>query len=354
MVEAMMTRTRIAVVGAGFGRYALVPAFRNDPRCEIVAICTRSVVTAARAAAELGISRAYADAATMFDDGGIDAVAVASPPSAQAQLVRLALSRSIPVFAEKLLALSVDDACALRDAAREAGVANAMDYIFPELDAWSAGRSLLEDGYIGVPRHLTVSWMIESHDQRYALETWKTDAEAGGGALHHFGPHVLHYVEWLLGSISHLSAVIARAPDSSRPGDTAADLCLEFANGASGTVSLSTAAPLGTGHRVEIFGSRGGLVLTNETNDPVRGFRLLAGNKDTVNLREVRRAENPSIPGLDSRVESVSRIASRFLDWIQTGKPMRPSFEDGARVQVLLDAAMRAHATGSRICVSNA
>lgn len=347
-----MTRTRVAVVGAGFGRYALVPAFRCDPRCEIVAICTRSDDSAARAAAELGIARAYSDAAVMMDDGGIDAVAIATPPSSQPLVAKLALSRSVAVFAEKLLALSVEDARGLSEAAETAGVANVVDYIFPELDVWMAARDLVRDGFIGPVRHMTVSWMIETHDNRYGLETWKTEPRSGGGALQHFAPHVFYYVEWLLGPIERLSATAWRAPDSCRPGDTSVVLGLEFASGASGSISLSTTAPLGSGHRMEIYGSSGALVLVNDTRDFVRGFRLLAGNKDTQRLGETGTFSpmEPSV-GVDSRVEPVSRLASRFVDWIRTGQPTRPSFRDGLRVQVLLETAKRSHLTGSRILV---
>ena len=44
--------------------------------------------------------------------------------------------------------------------------------------------------------------------------------------------------------------------------------------------------------------------------------------------------------GTDSRVRPVARLASRFLDWMETGSPTSPSFKEGARVQALIDAAI--------------
>jgi predicted dehydrogenase len=347
-----MTRTRVAVVGGGFGRYALAPAFRRDPRCEVVAVCTRSRASAERVAAELGIARAYADPGAMFDEGGFDAVAIATPPASQPPIARLALERSVPVFAEKLLALTVEDARSLAEMAESARVANVVDYIFPEIEAWRTARDLLRDAYIGSLRHLAVEWMIESYDHRNGLETWKTDDASGGGVLLHFGPHVFYYLEWLMGSIARLSATVTRAPDSRRSGDTAVTLGLEFASGASGSVTLSTAAPLGRGHRVEIYGSSGALLLVNDSGDHVRGFRLLAGNRGTQGLRAIEpEAPGEPLEGMDARVGPVSRLASRFVDWIHTGQPTRPSFRDGLRVQLLLDAAARSHRTGSRVGV---
>jgi predicted dehydrogenase len=348
-----MPATRIAIVGAGFGRYALAPAFRRVGCCEIVAICTRSAESAARAGAELGIERVYTDVEAMLDAGEIDAVAIASPPHVQPTIATLVLSRSLPVFAEKLLALSVDDARVLTAAADRAGVANMVDYIFPELDTWRRARSMISDGDIGTPRHMTVSWMMESYDNRHGLTTWKTDADAGGGALRHFGPHVLHYVEWFMGPIQRLSATLGRAPDAQRPGDTSALLSLEFASGASGSICLSTAAPLGMGHRIEIYGSAGAILLANAQQDPVLGFRLSAGARGENQMREVQHESQPEPLGrIDSRVVPVSRLAERFVSWVRSGNQASPAFGEGLRVQLLLDAAQRSNASGSRVLVS--
>lgn len=345
-------RTRVAVVGAGFGRYALAPAFRRDPRCEVVAICARSPESANRAASELGIERVYTDPVAMLDAGSIDAIAIATPPHVQPAVAMLALARAMPVFLEKLLALSVEDARVLTAAAQRAGVANVVDYIFPELEPWRACRALLDEGFVGSLRHLTVRWMLESYDNRCSLETWKTDPALGGGALSHFGPHMFYYVEWLMGPIERLSATLSRAPDSRRPGDTAVALSLQFVSGATASVSLSTAAPFGSGHHVEIYGSEGALVLANDGVDHVRGFRLLVGNRASNELTEVRMPTSTGPRGgIDARVEPVSRLTSRFVDWIRTGRETRPSFREGLRVQVLLEAANHSHLMGCRVAV---
>lgn len=347
------TPTRIAIVGAGFGRYALAPAFRRVERCEVVAICTRSAESAAKAGAELGVWRHFTDVDAMLDAGGIDAVAIASPPHVQPTIAKLALARSLPVFVEKLLARSVDEARMLTSAAEGAGVANMVDYIFPELDTWRRARSMISEGYIGTPRHMAVSWMMESHDNRHGLTTWKTDADAGGGALRHFGPHVMHYIEWFMGPVRRLSATLGRAPDAQRPGDTSATLSMDFAAGASGSITLSTAAPLGSGHRIEIYGSGGAILLANAAQDPVLGFRLSAGDKRDNTLREVESESQAESPHrIDSRVAPVTRLAGRFVEWVRSGSQASPAFREGLRVQVLLDAAQRSNATGSHVLVS--
>lgn len=346
-----MSKIRVAVVGLGFGRYGLVPAFRLDPRCEVVALCGTSRERAEEAARKLGVQSAYGDFREMIGREDFDAVAVATPPDAQPEIVEMALARSKAVFTEKPLALSFESARRLHEAAERAGVANVVDFIFPELDAWRRARQLIEEGTLGTIRHASVQWLMESYDNRHGVESWKTDPARGGGALQHFGSHVLYYLEWFLGPVSELRATLDRARDIQRPGDTHATLAARFQSGASSSVVLSSAALLGSGHRVEFYGSDGAAALKNETGDHVRGFRLFAGSRGAGRLSEVACEQDSSPAGADARVGPVSNLARRFLDWIETGKPTAPSFREGLRVQTLLDAARRSDESGQAIII---
>ena len=50
---------RVGIVGSNFGRTVLLPAFRADPRCEVVALAGRDAKKSADAAREAGIARAF-------------------------------------------------------------------------------------------------------------------------------------------------------------------------------------------------------------------------------------------------------------------------------------------------------
>jgi predicted dehydrogenase len=75
----MESRLRIGVVGTGYG-VQHVRAFGAHPRAEVVALCSSDAARAAKAAAGLGVPRAYGDYHAMIDDAPIDAIAVAVPP----------------------------------------------------------------------------------------------------------------------------------------------------------------------------------------------------------------------------------------------------------------------------------
>jgi predicted dehydrogenase len=53
----------------------------------------------------------------------------------------------------------------------------------------------------------------------------------------------------------------------------------------------------------------------------------------------------------DSRIAPVSQLVHRFLDACENGGMPSPGFAEGARVQYLIDAAQRSHASGRWIDV---
>lgn len=346
-----MTRTDtngvigIGVVGGGFGGYGLTPGFRRDPRCEVRAIATGSETSGAAAAARFGIERAC-NWSELIAAEDIQAIAIASPPLVQAEIALAALQAGKAVFVEKLLATDSPTGRRLVDAARRSGVANMVDFIFPELTTWQRLRALLDEGAVGGPRHIFLDWRMESFDVRTGKRGWKTDASARGGVLSHFGIHALHYLEWLFGPAQALSARLTTAPGLGMSGDTLAVLTLEFQSGASAAVTLSNAAFGASSHCLQVHGTDAALQLCNRSPDPVDGFVLermaRGGAWERVAAEDVGELARRD----DKRVLPVSRLATRFVDWMTTGTPSHPDFSDGLRALELLEAALESSSAG--------
>jgi len=273
-------------------------------------------------------------------------VAIATPPVAQPEIALAALSQGLAVFCEKPLALTIAAARDMADAAKRTGVANVMDFIFPEIGAWRKAKTIIEEGGLGRLRHVTLDWHVETVANRTAVESWKTRTSDGGGALNGFLPHSLYALEWFLGPIARVSTSIFQAPDDRRSGDTFAHLSVVFTSGLAASLSVGVAAFLGSGQRLAFYGNEGTLSLENDTTDYVNGFRLLHGTRKTGRLEPV--AVDVEADGWDGdeRLMATSQIARRFLDWMENDQEATPSFKDGLRVQFLLDAARRSHELG--------
>lgn len=344
----MIHTARIGVVGIGFGQHVLVPAFRSLDACRVSAICASNSARAETAAERLGVPRAYGEWRELVADSSVDVVAIATPPELQPAIAILAAQNQKHVFCEKPVATSVDAAARMRAAAVAARVVHAVDFEFPELDAWQRARSIVRSGEIGQVRHVLVTWEVETYASRMGLESWKTRTANGGGVLNSMLSHTLYYLEWLIGPIQSLACM--SQPSDNSNGDNATVLSLAFEGGATAAVTASSIAFAGSGHRVEVYATEGSLFLENRTTDYVRGFELYQATRDQPGKTPVPVVDIPS-PPIDGRVAAVARVAARFLAAIRAGQMSEPSLDAGLRVQELLHAArMSACSAATVVC----
>jgi predicted dehydrogenase len=331
---------RVAVVGLGFGSVH-VAAFRTDPRCQVVALASRQRDRVEAAARELGVARAFADWRELVANPEIDVISLAVPAPVQAEIGLAALQAGKHVFFEKPLAPTLRAAYELASEARD--LKTAINFEFPEIPAFRDAKRSLDRGDIGALRHVAVTWRIETYGNRARIQNWKSDAAAGGGALNLFGSHVFYYLEWLFDPITVITATLQGSAADPRASETLCTLSLVTEAGMPMAVSIATDAYRGPGHRIEIYGDEGTLVLENQTSDYLLGFEL----------QRMRRPSDEKITGSlmdpegfsDGRILGTASVAHGFVDAILAGSaPPSPNIEDGLRVQQLIDATRRSSA----------
>lgn len=337
----MSSILKVGVIGVGFGQQAHVPAFRADPRCRIVAISAGSMERAESVANRLGIDRAYGDWRNLVSDPELDIVSIAVPPNVQVPVVIAAAQTGKAVFCEKPIATDASSAHEMLEAVSRAGVAHAVDFLFPEIEEWRQAKSELESGRLRRLLHAAVSWKVETRATRNRTESWKRRADLGGGTLHSFVSHTFYYLEWLLGPIT---AVEARLSPRDSNDDVRVYARLEHESGCETTISVATDACLGSGHRIEVYGDEGALLLENGSSDYGSGFRLAAGSRDMGRLLPVP-VKSDGREG-DGRIALVGRIVQRFVTAVLEGGEVTPNLSHGVRVQELIEAVRRSNSTG--------
>jgi predicted dehydrogenase len=343
---------RLGIVGCNYGRAVQLPAFRTDRRCEVIALAGSDVARTARMAQESGIAHAFGNWVDLVEDQKVDAVAIATPPALQPQIATRALSLNKPVFVEKPLATSLAEAAAMLQHARAAKRPTVIDFEFSEIMAWRSAKSLLEAGALGRLRHLHVLWNVENAATRLRLTGWKTSRAAGGSVLGNFVCHSFHYLEWFCGPLIGLWARLSSPPGRDPDEKSTVALALEFQSGASGSLAMSCASYLGSGHRLEFYGDDGTLMLVNESTDYMRGFRLLNARRPADSLAEIPLQDPLDAGFADGRIAPVARLVRRFLDAVERDGEGVPGFAEGYRVQQLMDAAQRSHDLGRWVDVT--
>jgi predicted dehydrogenase len=293
---------------------------------------------AQQAARNLGIPQATDNWRQLIDDPDVQALALAVPPSLQAEIALAAAQAGKHIFCEKPLALSVDQAREIVGAADQSGIVHAIDFIFPEIPTWQKALELLGASTVGDIRQVVLTWRTETYTYRTKSHNWKTALAAGGGTLNNFASHTLYYLEWLFGPISKASAYLSPVTEEV---EARVDAWFEFAAGFPATVSIAADAFLGPGHRLEVYGELGALVLENTTADYARGFQLFLGDRKAGKLLPVEVPFEDA--NKDGRIYPVSQIAGRFIEAIHQGGKVTPNLTHGVRVQTLIDALRLAH-----------
>jgi predicted dehydrogenase len=342
---------RLGIVGSNYGRSVQLPAFRADPRCEVVALAGSDEARTAERARAAGVAKAYGDWRALVEDKDVEAVAIATLPALQAQVAIRALELGKPVFAEKPMASTLEDARAMLRQARASRLPTMVDFNFHQIMIWQRAKAMLDAGAVGRLRHVAVHWHTENRSIQMRMRNWKTTSDDGGGVLGNFISHCFHYLEWFCGPVARLSARLAGLPGDESLQTTVA-MALEFQAGLLASLSMSCASYLGSGHRIEFYGEDGTLVLINTSADYMRAFELWHAKRPAAALERVAVEDPADALFADGRTAPVSRLAKLFLDAVESGGNAQPDFAAGYRVQQLIDAGQRSHRQGETIEVT--
>ncbi len=350
--------TGVGVVGTGFGRFVHVPAWQATPGATVVGIASRSRERAVAAVEQACLPRVFDSWQDLVSSSEIQIVSVATPPATHAEIALAALAQGKAVLCEKPLALSLDEARRMAEAARAARLPAVVDLGFREIREWRQLRALLRASAIGRLREVHTEWVVSTWADPERPASWKTDSRAGGGALGALGVHVLDAIEWFFGPIVALTAqaaasVVGRTGQSEHRSD-AEDCChllIELRGGTPVSVVCSSIAWHGVGHRIACYGDSGVLVLSSPGHrEYARGYRVQScpargGALADVPLPEDLEAEAREDVFDDGRIAPLLRLTRRLVAALSSDRyDVTPSFEEGLRAQVLLDAAARAAA----------
>jgi predicted dehydrogenase len=271
-------KARIGVIGAGW--WAAVnhlPVLKANEECEIVAVNRLGAVELAELQRQFGVPRGFEDYRAMLDEIPMDGVVISSPHVLHHEHAVAALAKGCHLLVEKPLTTTAADARDLMARADAAGRQVIVPYGWNFTDWTDKARALIADGRIGAIEHVVLQMAsaledlfagqpmkeTEGHMFRPPPSTWADPARAGG-----YGWGQLVHALGLLFRIADLapSRVFAITGKSPTGVDYYDAVVVQFANGATASMSGSATSPKHRGNQIDlrIFGSEGVLVLDIE------------------------------------------------------------------------------------------
>ena len=330
----------IGVIGAGLWGTHHAHVFGRLPQTKLVAVCDVDESRAAALAREHGAETSYGDHHDLLADAGIQAVSIATPDFAHAELILDAISAGKHVLTEKPLATTVAEAERLHEAARESGLKCMVDFHNRVNPAYVSVKAAIEDNEIGVPQHISARL---SNTTFVPMEMLSWAAESS--ALWFLGSHVVDLLRFILDDdVRRVYAVSRKGVLESRGVDTD-DFhlaLLEFKKGAAVALEnswlLSPDGPSVVDFGMRIVGATGQLQVDFSHSGT---FSKIAGaGVKYADLLGVTPVAGDRIGGF------VRESVARFADCVLDDAPPLASFHDGLVATRILAAIEQSARSG--------
>jgi UDP-N-acetyl-2-amino-2-deoxyglucuronate dehydrogenase len=249
------------IVGAGTISDIHAQAIKAIPNAKLHGVYTTNK-SKSQAFADKHNCRSYDSLEALLRVAEIDIVCICTPSGIHLDPALKCIEAGKHCVIEKPLEVSLEKCDRIIEAADKSGIKTAV--IFPSrfyaaaqqiknaLDQNRFGNLALGDAYVKWSRS-------EAYYQSAAWRgTWSLD---GGGALMNQGIHSVDLLQWYMGDVRSVQAVMTNIKHKTIEVEDTVVSTLEFANGALGVIQCSTAVFPGALKRIEIMGSAGTAIL---------------------------------------------------------------------------------------------
>lgn len=310
----------------------------------LVAVCDSDPARAEAVAAKTG-ARAYTDYRALLADPAVEAVDAPLPHNLHFEVAKAALEAGKHVLLEKPMAPTVAECDALIALAKKTGLTLGVSENTPFVNAYLEVERMLKAGELGDVR-LVRTLIYGSEVERLNDTTnWKGRvAGTVGGAIFDAGPHTFYLLKWLFGPVASVQAIANKLVEVSQVEDNGI-VAGRLASGAIFTTEYTFTAEIPWGERLEIYGSKGSLVVDQLLDPPVVHYR---GKNDTGQAVAAvpywpDRKEHDN-DGWKSR--SIADGVIAFAKAVLEGRPAPVTAEDARDAIAVCEAAYRSIAAG--------
>lgn len=334
-----MKQLNIGIIGAGrIGKVHMQSITYNVPSAKVLGITDVFKDGLQELADKYGIEKVYGDYKEMLADKEIDAVLVCSSTDTHADISIEAAKAGKHVFCEKPVDLTPEKVQAVIDAVAEAGVKLQVGFNRRFDHNFAHVRSLINEGKVGNLELIKIT----SRDPEPPSAEY---AAVSGGMFLDMTIHDFDMARFLAGS--DVTEVYANAtclvdPAIGQAGDVdTAIINLKFENGALGVIDNSRRAAYGYDQRIEVFGSLGAAMASNDTPTNV-----------TVMNENGVTTDKPLYFFLERYMQSFRDEMIQFVDAVQNDKPTPTTGVDGLNSILVALAAKKSVVEGRPVKIS--
>ena len=261
----------------------------------------------------------------------VDAVAVVTPTNIHRDVMVAAAEAGKHIFTEKVLATTVDDALAIKQAVEDNNIRFCISFPRRCLPQILFAKQAIDEGLLGNVTAIRIRIAHAGASRNWLPDHFYDAEECGGGAMMDLGAHGMYLSQWFGGKPKRVVSVFTNTTGKSVE-DNAISM-IEFENGAIAVNETSFVA-YPDSYSFEIDGVNGGV-------------RMLSP-RDGVQVR----TDSGDIRGWHSPENLPSAHTSPINQWIDscnTGSEIEFGIDDAVDLTRLMEAAYRSQNEGRSI-----
>lgn len=264
---------RIGIIGAGRSGMQQAGILNAYPDVQITSVAEPSRPSRDSLSRAFSTQLAVIDHRRLAADPCVDVVYICTPPATHSTIAIDCLQAGKHVICKSPMAVTVDQADEMLDAAKEAGkrLLIALPQRYDPLNQKAA--RMIEEEEIGYPFMAISSCIDNEYERLNDWDDWKGTWDLGGGGiLMERGPEMVDLLHYYFGHIEAVSAVCTRfAIDALNKAEDSCLIDLEFVEELSAQLALTGAAQFSASHEsysgktftVEVFGVDGSMKISN-------------------------------------------------------------------------------------------
>lgn len=335
----MDKKLKVGVIGAGrIGKIHAQSITYYVPNAQVKTIADIYPDAVKEWAYSLGIKNVTGDYKEILKDPEIDAVLICSSTDTHALICIEAAKAGKHIFCEKPVDKELDKINAALDAVKQSGVKfqvgfnRRFDHNFKQV------REMIKAGKIGEPHIIKIT----SRDPEPPPVSY---VKVSGGIFLDMTIHDFDMARFLSGSEVeevYVQGAVLVNPDIGKAGDIdTAIITLKFENGAIGVIDNSRKAAYGYDQRVEVFGSKGCIQVSNDTPSSA----VLSTSEGVV-------GEKPKYFFLERYMDSFVQEIKEFIEAINNDTQTPVQGVDGLKPVLIAIAAKKSLETGLPVKVN--
>ncbi len=342
-----MKELKVGVVGLGWVAGAHIETWKAIPGVTVAAVCDVRPLDAGELQKRFGIPlRVYSDIAAMVADASLDIIDICTPNKFHRDQAILAAQAGKHLFIEKPMALTFEDAKAMRAAIHKAGVQACVGFECRFAKQFVMMKSLLDQGVLGELHYGEIDY-YHGIGPWYGQIAWNVKRDCGGSALLSAGCHALDAL--LLAMDAPVIEVMSYSSKSRSPyfADYEYDPCsvtiLKFEGGKVGKVAASIDCLQPYYFHVHLVGSLGSLLDTKIYSEKIAGLvKEKWSNLATAPVDSGEVMDHPYKPQFQA-----------FVDAVRSGRKMPlTDFDTAFETHRVIYAADRSAAEGRPVRLS--